>query len=262
MGDEVAQVDAIILAGGIGDEVAKVEGVLSKVAVNICGEPLLSRVVRALLSASAVRNIAIVTHPQLCSVIPLHDFFERLVVLEDAGSIWENTQLALRELREPTDFVLFVAGDVPFLNGKLVDEFVAAGLSSNSDIVYPIVPKEAYESAFLGCKRTFVRLRGGIFTGGNCMLIRWRVLDKIADIAGAAISARKKVWQLARLLGFKTLLKMPFGLLTIEELKAHAERMLGCTVFVLVTDAAELAFDIDEVGHLEYARMVCSSYRL
>lgn len=248
-------IDAVVLAGGIGDEVARAENVPSKVAVNLCGEPLLARVVKALLDASSVRDVVVVTQPQFGELI-LGLCGERVQIVHDTGSLWENVNQAVSSLHQPSEWILFVAGDVPFLRGELLDGFVECGLSSGADIVYPIVPKAAYEKAFAGCKRTFARLRDGIFTGGNCMLIRWRILGKVAETAKAAIAARKKVWQLARILGWRALLKMPFGLLTIDELKRSAERMLGYSIFVLVTNAAELAFDIDDVQHLEHARKI------
>ncbi|MCS7254388.1 MAG: NTP transferase domain-containing protein [Armatimonadota bacterium] len=252
-------IDAIVLAGGVGDDVARAENVLSKVAVNICGEPLLLRVIKAMHDAITVRNIVVVTQPQLGELI-LNLSDQRIHLVHDAGSLWENVNCAINSLLEPSDMLLFAAGDTPFLRGELLDAFVEDGLSSGADIVYPIVSKAAYERTFIGCKRTFVRLRDGIFTGGNCMLIRWRILGSVSEVAKAAIAARKKPWQLARILGWKTLLKMPFGLLTIDELKSRAEHMLKCRIFVLVTDAAELAFDIDEVRHLEHARRVCTQF--
>lgn len=251
-------IDAVVLAGGVGDKVARAENVLSKVAVNICGEPLLMRVVKSLLDASSIRSVVVVTQPQLGELLSnLCD--RRIHLVHDTGSLWENVNQAINSLHEPSELILFVAGDVPFLRGELLDAFVDGGLSSGADIVYPIVPKAAYERVFGGCKRTFARLREGVFTGGNCMLIRWRILSKVAETAKAAIAARKKLWHLARILGWRTLLKMPFGLLTIGELKWSAERILGCSIFVLVTDAAEIAFDIDDVQHLEHARRICAT---
>lgn len=254
----LATVDAVMLAGGVGDKVAQSEKLISKVAVEVCGEPMIVRVAKALLNAALVRNILIVTPSELHQLILRDAQSERLTLIADTGSLWGNIKSALLKLHHPTEHILFVAGDIPFIRGDLIDLFVREGLSSGADIVYPVVPMVAFERAFGKCKRTIGRLRDGAYTGGNCMLVRWRVLDKVERVAQEAIEARKSLWRLAKMLGLKTLIKFPFGLLTIDELRRKVEQLLQCSVFVFVTDAAELAFDVDEPEQLEQVRRICS----
>jgi len=259
LNSSLATVDAVILAGGVGDKVAQSEKLVSKVVATVCGKPIIMRVIKALLNATLVRNILIVTPHELHHLVRQDAQCERLTLIADTGSLWGNIKSALSQLHHPTEHILFVAGDMPFIRGDLIDLFVREGLSSGADIVYPIVPMVAFEEAFGKCRRTIGRLRDGAYTGGNCMLVRWQVLDRVERMAQEAIAARKSLWRLAKMLGLKILLKLPFGLLTVDELRMKAEQLLQCSVFVFVTDAAELAFDVDEPEQLEHARRICSS---
>jgi CTP:molybdopterin cytidylyltransferase MocA len=146
--------------------------------------------------------------------------------------------------------LLFVTGDIPLVTPAGMDDYIRASIESDAAITYPIIPKFACERRFPGARRTYVRIREGIFTGGNAIVTRVHQLDLIYDLIQRLYLARKNPMKLAGILGWVTVFKMLTGTLNLPYLEALATRILGAPVRALITEHAEIGFDVDKADDL------------
>ena len=105
--------------------------------------------------------------------------------------------------------------------------------------------KEAVEARFPRTKRTYARLREGTFTGGNLLLLDKSLFRKALPLARRVVALRKRPLALARLVGWDVLLKLLLGRLSLAEVEARAQRILGVEARALVTPYPEVGVDVD-----------------
>jgi hypothetical protein len=151
---------------------------------------------------------------------------------------------------QPTH-LLFVTGDIPLLTAEAVEHYIAASLRSGAGLTYPIIPREACEARFPGAKRTYVRLREGVMTGGNAIFTVASLLANKQDLILQLYRARKNPVQLAQLLGMGTVWRMLTGSLTLPYLEGVGSRILAAPVRALVTPYPELGFDVDKLADVQ-----------
>ncbi|KGQ21791.2 NTP transferase domain-containing protein [Thermus filiformis] len=162
------------------------------------------------------------------------------LVLPDQGGILENLASALPHTEGR---VLVATADLPHLTREAV-EYVLAH-DPGSALVYTIVPKEAVEARFPGSKRTYARLREGVFTGGNLLLLDRVLFERALPLARKVVALRKNPLALARLVGLDVLLLLLLGRLSLRHLEARAQRILGLEARALVVPYAEVGVDLD-----------------
>ncbi len=221
--------DAIVLAGG---REAWARG--PKALYPFGGRPLADWVLSALKGAGL--RVVYVGEAQGLSVRPD-------LVLPDTGGILENLASALPHTQGR---VLVCTADLPYLTREAV-EFVL-GQDPKAALVYTIVPKEAVEARFPGSKRTYARLREGVFTGGNLLLLDRGLFEKALPLAKKVVALRKKPLALARLVGLDILVLYLLGRLSLGHLEARAQRILGLEARALIVPYAEVGMDLDRPG--------------
>jgi molybdopterin-guanine dinucleotide biosynthesis protein A len=248
------RVPALVLAGGkTAPEFAAAAGVPetpgSRALAEINGLPMVGYVLRALQEASIIDRVLLVAPPGF----PDHpEADERIVADRDLpGNI-----LAGLERCQEAEFVLIVTADVPFLTPEAVDDFVRTALERNSDCCYAGIPKEACDQRFPGMRRTYLHTQTGSFTGGNVVLQRVSAFARQADMVREAYLRRKSPAFLARLIGWKNLVKFFLRRLTAKDIEESASRLLGTRCSLILTPWAELGTDIDKPDDLLLARQL------
>ena len=181
----------------------------------------------------------------------------RYVQIPDRGDFVANVAAGAAAF-PAAEYLLFATSDLPFLTGAVTRDFVRDGLqkarAANADILYPIVPVAECYARYPNVKRTSLRLRDGIFTGGNLMLIRPSFLLERREWIEESYAARKSVLKIARLLGPGAILrlavsqKMAPNLLTLDWLENRISRLIGATGRALLCHAPELATDLDRAS--------------
>lgn len=247
---------AIVLAGGTASWCGK-----PKALLTVDEKPLLLHIVHALQSLPPVTALVVVGAPDLLSLLP-----KGVGKVEATDDLWTNTQRGIEAAQPaPDDFLLLCAADMPFVTTESLQTFLEMALATDADVVYLAVPIEAL-SRFLETTvfhRTTARLKEGVVTGGNLFLVRARVLPNIAALAEQAIRYRKTKWQLARLAGWRILLKWLLGhlpllnrfcLVSVHDLERRGEELLNCRCKGLIADLPQLAFDVDKPEDYE---LVC-----
>lgn len=227
--------EAIVLGGGE-EAWARKYGVRSKALVPYRGKPLAAWVLSALAEAG-LSAIYVGENPGLAPAPRL--------TLPDRGSLLENLEAALAHAEGR---VLVATADLPHLTPEAV-RFVLER-APQAALVYPIVPREAVEARFPHTRRTYARLREGVFTGGNLLLLEKTLFYRALPLAKQAVALRKKPLALARLIGWDILLKLLLGRLSLGELEARASRILGVEARALLTPYPEVGVDVDREEEL------------
>ena len=248
---------AVVLAGGQSKpELVAVTGVPNRALLQVEGETMLSRVVRALQESGVIGHIVVVGNlvpPEGCQTLP------------DTGDFVENV-LQAASLVPEAEYVLYATADTPFLTSQAVADFVVRGAQSGADMCYPIIPLELCRRRFPNMPRTALALREGTFTGGNLLLIRAGVVRKQADLLRKAFASRKSVWAMGKILGASIILRVVLAkllspqLLSIEHIKRRVQRLMDATAQEIITEYAEIGVDIDKVEHLR--KLVEAGYRV
>ncbi len=160
----------------------------------------------------------------------------------------------LENAPDAADWILPCTADIPFLSPGAVSEFLRQCSRREADFYYPITTRQAAESRFPGVKRTYVRLRDGVFTGGNLFLVRRSIAGEALPKAEDFIRLRKKPVAMARLVGFGFLLAYLFGFMTIAAAERRISSLVGYRGAAVISDYPEIGVDVDKVSDLDMAR--------
>ena len=238
--------NAIILAGDDKNGVAKL-GISNKAFLKVHGRIMVDYVVDGLRASDHVDKISIVG-----PVASLKEHFKDRVdyYFEAVDCIFENVKLGLEPFKN-NERVLVLTSDVPMLTGSCVTDFVMRCEVIKADLCYPIVDRIDNERIFPGFKRTYVKLQDGTFTGGNIFYFNPEVVKPCRDFFLKAIENRKKPWKTGRLLGFRFLLMLLLGRLTINGLEKRLSELLKINAVAIISPYPELANDIDKISDLD-----------
>ncbi len=251
-------VDALLAAGGVprpGDPLYSQTQGRPKALLEIAGRPMIQYVLDALNGTTTIRSIVIVgltpeTDP---AVAGLHST-RPLSFLPNHGSLVDNLAAAAAWAHEqpgPPTHLLATSSDIPLLTAPIVDWNVNTSLETDHDAYYNLVPKAVMEARFPGVRRTYFKLRDGIFCGGDLNLLSLRVLNGYNPAWRRIIDARKNVFAQARLVGFDVLWRAVLGVLSLEWAQENIGKRLGVRGRALICPHAEAGMDVDRPDHVE-----------
>ncbi|MBO8126781.1 MAG: NTP transferase domain-containing protein [Firmicutes bacterium] len=244
------KLDAVVLAGGkVSEVLAQVTGEEYEALIPIGSRPMVEYVVQALKESENIGRIVVVGPPELSEILP-EDLCQ---VVESGPSLVDNLLRGLEVLGSERE-VLVASGDIPLLTTQAVDDFLAQTRAVEADIYYPIISRESNEARFPHVRRTYVRLREGVFTGGNLVLLDPECVYKCRQTIEQAVAMRKKPWQLARLLGFRFILKLLFNRLNLKEIEERVQLILGFVGKGIISYSPEIGIDVDKPSDLELVR--------
>ncbi len=246
---------AVVLAGGQAKpELEAIIGVKVRAMAVVRGKTLLSHIVDGLRSSSGPGEITVVGD------VPESDGY---VQVPDGGDFVTNIFAGL-DRYEGAAYVLVTTSDLPYITSETIDLFLNSAIrlaeETGANMIYPIVEVAACYAQFPGIKRTARKLKEGVFTGGNMMLLRPTFMMKQRQRIADAYAARKSPAKLASMLGYGTLLRLVLSqtispnLLSVRLLEARASAMLGGSVKALVFPHADIATDLDKPEDFTAAR--------
>jgi GTP:adenosylcobinamide-phosphate guanylyltransferase len=238
------KVDAVILAGGDGEVIDP--GQRFKGLVPIADKPLVEWVVEAFRAAELVGEIAVVI-PTAEGLGTWVDSVDKLVVSN--RDFMDNVIAGAAAFREDRP-IMVATGDIPLLTGPAIDVFIAAGLATGADFVYPLVRRESIEAAYPGAQRTYFKLRNGRFTGGNAMIVAPRLLAPARELGQRMFNDRKNSVALVRTAGFGFVVKFLLGRLAPEDLVDKIRDLLGGIGAAVILEDPAIAMDVDKPGDL------------
>ena len=252
--------DVVVLGGGDpGDPFAAAHGVSVKPLVALAGQPMALYVLQALRTCPEVGRIAYVG--------PVPPGGENLIDLSvtDHGTLIGNLEMGVaalqasqaegpqmtRPISQP-ERVMVITADIPLITARMISDVLRA--APDAGLIYPVVRREECEATFPGVKRTYARLRDGVFTGGNLFLLDASLVGLFLPRLRQVLAARKQPFKMAALIGPAILLRLLIGQLNIEQLEERVSTILGVRARALVTPHAAVGTDIDKEEDLGLAR--------
>lgn len=236
---------AIILAGG------KVKGQNTPKSLFKVGEKTLLQVtLDACEAAKRVDEVIVICPPQAAAYLDGYTKVKQRI--ESSEDLIERIYAAMQLTQ--ADDLLILPVDMPFITGTIIDGFIEECLAEPVEGYYPILAREILESKFPGTKRTYARLKEGVFTGGNIFLIKRKVLENNRDFIEELYEARKKPFKLARVAGISIFLKGMLRTLTVKEAEERISRLVNAPLRAVYTQYPEIGIDIDKPEDVEYVQ--------
>ena len=246
-------VDAVVLAGAANDgKLAMCDDAKYEAFISIQGRPMLSYVLDTLRRYEEIGRIVLVCPREVSeSIGPIPG----LLAVEERGELLENLRAGLSQL-DPDKPALIVTGDVPLLTCEAIDDLFRQAATRAADIYYPVVRREACEAEFPGIKRTYLTIREGTLTGGNIALVKPSALLACGRFLEQAIATRKKPWMMGSVLGMWLIFKFLIRRLSVRDIERRLETLTGVQAMGVISDYAEIAFDVDKPKDLELAQAI------
>jgi hypothetical protein len=235
--------EGLVLAGGVAEPGLQARGVQRVPLLTIGGETLAARTCRLLLEAgcTAVYLLAPDEVP-----LPELDGVTRCAYGEDMIANLAGCAKAMRE-----DGALVATADMPLLTLDGVRSVMDYAAQAEPQALYPVVEKATMEAAGLGEGRTYKKVGGKNYTGGNIFYLdRSWVISAEALLRGL-FEQRKDPLALAKFFGAGFVWKVVSGSLTLPYAEEYLSKRLGARIRVMVGDRPELAADLDKVADLE-----------
>ena len=246
----------LILAGGLDapdDPLYVLTQGRPKALLDMNGRTMLERVVDALQASDSVTDIVVVG---LGSDLDMR-FARPVVHLPDQGSLPGNLIAGAGWLGEHyPDEVAFLlcTADIPTITPEIVDGFVESCRPFDWAAYYNMITREVMESRFPHSKRTFVKLKGQEIAGGDMNVVRFDIVQNNYELLQALTNARKHAWRLARIVGWRMILKLLLRQISPSDIEDESERILGRRVKIFLSPFAELGMDADKPEQVELLR--------
>lgn len=247
--------DALVLAGATNSgALRKVSQVRFEAEIEIAGRPMLDYVLQALRSVSIIQRIIVVGPETL--VTP--EMKEKITTIVERGNTWEESLINGLNALKAEEPVLLVTSDIPLITKEALEDFLARCQIRKGDIYYSFVSKEVNDRKYPGVQRTYVKLQEGVFTGGNLALLTPRIIRNNFETFKKAAAMRKKPLQLCSMLGWKCMVKLALGKLTIREIEERVAKIFKFTAIGVASPYPEVGIDVDKPSDLILARKVLS----
>lgn len=250
-------VDAVVLAGASNSgPLRECSNADYEAEIDVAGRPMVWYVVDALQRVESVQRIVVVGPVRRLTPL-LSDL--RCQIVERGETMVESLERGVSALGSPTA-VLVVTGDIPLLTPEALVDFLAQCQTRQAELYYPVVAREVNERDYPGVQRTYVRLKDGVFTGGNVVLVRrTAMISEFKDVFAQAVALRKHPVKMCRLLGLTFLVRLVLGRLSIEEIEKRVGRLLNLNGACVISPYPEVGIDVDKPSDLELARRILSS---
>ncbi|WP_054695169.1 nucleotidyltransferase family protein [Syntrophomonas palmitatica] len=248
------QYDAVILAGGQSSgELRKIAPYDNEALIIIGNYPMIYYVYKALRRSQYVDKV-VISGP-VDSLRSIFSREENIFFVGGGDNAVESFVNAVGLLKEKgmSEKILIMPSDIPFITTEAIDDFIRETEKIEADFFYPVTSKEVNERRFPGVRRTYARLKDGIFTGGNLFILRSAVIEQIMDMALKLVERRKNLLAISRLFGLGLMWKYITGRLSIAAAEKRFQEILGIRGKAIISPYAEVGVDVDKPADLELA---------
>ncbi|MDO8588337.1 MAG: NTP transferase domain-containing protein [Armatimonadota bacterium] len=239
----MSNVEAVILAGGPGFSAD-----CCRAMTPVAGKTMLQWEVDAIRQSGAISRICAVGD---CAADGIDE------ILPPTDSFLGNLLAGVSRARENgSQFALVATSDIPLVTPEGIADFVARASATGADFCYPVIPKSECVRKYPEMRRTYLKLKEGVFTGGNMVFVSVGFITANSEIIGRAYDARKRVFQLAGMIGWLTLLRVLIAqtvlpsAVNLETLEKTVSRLLNGSVRAVITSYAEIGEDVDKLEDL------------
>ncbi len=244
---------AIILAGQRpeGDPMAAHCNVTYKALIPINGQTMLERVSRALIASPDVGRIVIMAQsPEglkagLGPDLAKHD---RIVFVESNDGIANSIHGVIGTDIAPWP-VLVTTADNALLTKEILDCFFQG--HSGQDVAVGVVERRTMLSAYPDARRTWLKFRGGAYSGANLFALHNAAAKPAVAFWSAVEKDRKKGWKIFARFGPWLLLRAISRTISFNDAMAKAGQRLSLQAEPIILPIAEAAIDVDKPSDLE-----------
>ena len=225
---------ALVLAGSRSgkDAFAQLHGTDLKALIPVSGEPMVGRPVMALLASDRFEIVRVLTQqPERIAAVLSAD--PRLTV-ESSGDTIAATLEAVCNDPATQWPVLVTTADHALLDQGMIDDFCTR--SADADIAIAVVERQALLKRLPATRRTWIRFRGGAYSGANLFMLRSPKVTPAIALWRGVEQDRKKGWPLLMAMGPLLFLGAVLRLLTLDQ----ALRRIGSTLNLAIR-AVEMA---------------------
>ncbi|ANY20765.1 2-C-methyl-D-erythritol 4-phosphate cytidylyltransferase [Tsuneonella dongtanensis] len=243
-----APIATLVLAGSRPGQDPLLDGtdLSTKALLPIAGRPMLAWVLAALDASPSVGAITVVAQDTAPLAADAAIAAAAQVQWRDsAGSIADAVQLALANASGP----LFVTtADNVLLTRGMIEQFLAEG--SSSDVAVGLVERQRVAAAGHSTTRTWLRFRGGAWSGANLFRLDGPKVTPLIDFWRGLEQDRKKGLKLIGAFGPGLLLGAALRLIDIQTFANRVAARFGLLGKVVSMDAAEACIDADKPSDL------------
>ena len=240
--------NVIILAGGRAPWLEQVAGTDIRCLASLQGHRIIDYLVAALKDSGRVDKILVAVPQGVRTQWP-----EGVITCTASEDLPSTASAAVAALGEKGK-ILFVCDDIPLLQGEDVADFLQQCEDNpGASLYYPIITKEDCLAHYPEGLRTYARIREGVFTGGNMMLIDGSVIAQVEQKAREIFLRRKRPLALCKWLGFGFIIKFLLHWLTKAELEARVSYLLGFPCRGIISRYPAIGMDIDKLSDWQLA---------
>lgn len=245
MTEGAARFTIVILAAqreGRLDPLAAAAGVSHKCLVPIGGRPLLAHVLAAFAGLKGIESVRIAVEPGAeADLRPIADASDLPVAfVPSAATITDSVYAAAAGTSGP---LVVTTADNVLLTPAAVRQ-VAARLEGGDDTVIALARKEDVLSAHPEGQRRFYKFRDGEFSNCNLYGLSRRGLETAETFREGGQFAKNPM-RIARAFGFLNLIRLRYGLITLDNAMKRIGRRFGVTVSAIVLADGAHAIDVD-----------------
>lgn len=242
---------AVLLAGSRpgGDPFAKANGAAVKALIPVAGVPMVCRPARALLDSRRFRSILVVAQDPA----PLKAVLPRDPSLSTRPSLATIADTIAQYCNDPAiEWPLLVTtADHALLDRGMIDEFLDK--SAGADLAIGMVEQATLTARFPRSKRTWLRFRGGAYSGANLFFLGGPAVLPAIRLWQSVEQDRKKVGKLLWGIGPLTFLGAALRLRTIDQVLDRTGRRLGLALRAVRLSDPLAAIDVDKQEDLQLA---------
>jgi len=212
-----------------------------KALIPVAGEPMVLRPVRALLASERVGQILVLTQApeRIAEVLP----DDPRITIRASDETIATTLLALCFDRGTKWPLLVTTADHALLEPAMVDEFCAA---AQADIAVGVVERNALVRRLPDTRRTWLRFRGGAYTGANLFALKSPKVAAAIELWRSVEQDRKKGWRIVSLIGPVALIGAGLRLMNINQVLARLGRKLSLSVQAVRLSEPLAGVDVDK----------------
>lgn len=255
----IAPIPAIVLAGSRPgpDPLLTGSGVSTKALLPIAGQAMLAHVVRALRASPEIGPITILAQnsaelaatPGLAAIADLR-------FVDSGQGISSSLAAALPPGDDP---LLVTTADNVLLTPTMVAEFLNG--AEDSDVAVAMVERDVLLARYPQSQRTWLKFRGGWWSGANMFRLRGRRVLPLLDFWGRIERDRKKGLKIVAAFGPWLLVGALLRLFTIQQGIARAGLRFGLKARVVPMSEPEACIDADKPVDIELIEGIFAARR-
>lgn len=246
---------ALVLAGTRpgGDPLAQYAGVSHKALIEVGGEPMLMRVLRALAASAGVARVVVsIDRAEVMAGFP--EVGKPVVATSSASGPSASVAAALEREGAP---LLVTTADHALLQPGWIDEFLLKTRSDvESDAFVALARSEAVLAAAPHTARTWLRFQDGAFSGCNLFLLRSPASLGIVRLWQQFEAERKRPLAMLGRLGLGYVLRYRLGRLSLAQALGRIGELGGARVAPVLMADGRAAIDVDKPADLDLVRQL------